>query len=274
MREGTKGIVNAKVSVLMPCYNTPDAWLWTAIKGIARQTYPDLDLIIADDGSTASTTIETLKEAEETWPDRVRVVRHHENRGTAYALDMALQAADSETDYFSAAASDDIFHPRWQQDRIAIFEKLPSQVGILYENYMMLAYHRFDVQSWSYIPDIRGQPIPYPSLIPIILRPYDYRLFLESNFIPGVAMWRADVYDKVPKSFVYDGYETEGMRHAEDYAFWLRITDHYDAFWHDCDPAFTWTYRFTVTSKYNRDRRGVNKARNYVQRKARERRGV
>lgn len=245
----------SKVSVLIPVRDTHDAWLWTAIKGMAKQSYPNLDVVICDNGSTKSTTIETLKEAQETWPDRI-ILTKEEKQGTAYALDACLKASDPDTVYYSKADSDDIFHRDREANRVDIFKHLPSQVAIVYDNFYQLNYH------------------PRPHLQPIILSPYDYRANLEESLIPGNSMWRASVYQVVPKTFVYEGYEGRANRHAEDYAFWLAVTDHFDAYWYDCDPAFTWTYRVYPQSKYWRDRKGSDYAKAMLQARARKRRNL
>ena len=249
-----------KLTVLMPVYNTREDWLRIAIAGIACQTYPNLDLRIGDDASTKASTVETLRLATERYPDRVFVHRRAERGGTARALDEALRHADSATTYFDKADSDDIFHVQREANRVKVMETLPPQVAIVYDNYYQMAYE------------------PLPHLTPIILRPYDYRAYLDSSYIPGNSLWRASVYERwggpLKESFVYPDYDGKANRHAEDYAHWLAITDFSDAFWSDGDPAFTWTYRFYKTSKYLSDRKGVDYARALLQNRAKERRGL
>ena len=245
-----------KVTVLMPVLDTREDWLYIAISGIATQTYENLDLCIGDNGSTRASTLYVLQEAEETWPDRVRIAREPEKKGTAYALDAAMKIADPDTAYFSKADSDDIFHEDREKNRVRLFETLPPQIALLYDNYLQLIYE------------------PRPHIAPVSLRPYDYRLLLESNFIHGNSMWRASVYDKVPRTFVYEGYEGKAGKHGEDYNLWLNITDHWDGFWFNADPAWTWTYRVYKDSKYMSDRKGVDYCRALLQYRAKERRGL
>lgn len=238
-----------------------------------RQTYKNKHLYVGDDASTDASTLETLQQAQEAHPDDISIVHRGENGGTARALDAALRASDDDTDYYAVAASDDFAHPAWQERRIALFEKLPSQVALLYDNYMMMSEFAVDLRAWAPALGTDGNPIMRPQVIPITLRPYDYRALLHSNFVPGVSMWRSSVYDKIPETFVFDGYDDICGRHGEDYWHWLQITDHFDGFWFDCDPALTWTYRFSLSAK-SADRKGVARAREYIQRKAKERRGL
>ena len=246
-----------KVTTLIPIYNTPEVWLRTAIRTAALQSHPNIDVILSDNGSRAS-TIEVLKQAQERWPDRIILTSEREKKGTAYALDAALKVSDKDTVYFTKLDSDDLCHKDREKNRVALFEKLPPQIGGIYDNFMMLNY------------------LPRPHIQPIILRPYDYRSHTEDSYIHGNAMWRASVFDEgVPRTFVYDGYDNPKANfHAEDYAFWLQIGDRFDFFLMNCDPAMSWTYRFTGRSKYSSDRRGVDYSRALVQHAAKERRGL
>ena len=220
-----------------------------------NQSYPNLDLVVCDNGSTKATTIAILDEVSETFVDNLKLVRETKP-GTAYALDACLRGADPETVFYSKADSDDIFHQDRERNRVRLFETLPEQVAILYENFFQLNY------------------FPRPHIQPIVLSPYDYRANLDESLIPGNSMWRASVYDVIPKTFVYDGYEGRANRHSEDYAHWLAITDHFDAYWMNTDPAFTWTYRNYASSKYWSDRKGSDYAKALLQNRARKRRGL
>ena len=261
--------------MLIPILDTPEIWLRTAIRTAAAQSYPNIDVILSDNGSRAS-TIEVLKQAKERWPDRIILTQENEKKGTAYALDAALRAADKDTAWFSKLDSDDIAfsglekcpckgsgmhrHPGREEARVELFGKLPESVALVYDNYMQLVYE------------------PRPHLIPIILRPYDYRALLEGNYIHGNSIWRSSVFERwggpLKETFVYDGYEGKANRHGEDYNLWLNITDFADGFWMNVDPAFTWTYRSYQGSKYMSDRKGVDYCRAFLQNRARERRGL
>jgi len=250
------------VTCLMPVWNTREDWLRIALNGAAAQTYPNLDLIVCDNGSTKASTVNCIKEMAEKYPDRIKVVRVDEPKGSAYALDGALKAADQDTVFFTKNDSDDIFHKDREKNRVKLFQTLPPQIGLIYDNFFQLIYH------------------PRPHLDAVVLRPYDYRALLESSYIHGNSMWRASVYERwggpLKETFVYDGYDNpKGCNfHGEDYALWLRITDHFDGFWFDCDPSFAWTYRVYSDSKYHRDRRGVDYCRAFLQHAAKERRGL
>lgn len=77
------------VSVVIPAYNAA-AFLRAAIASCLRQTLPDLEVLVVDDGSADA----TVAVAEEfTTDDRVRVLRLGANRGVSAARNAALDAA-------------------------------------------------------------------------------------------------------------------------------------------------------------------------------------
>src|SRR3989304_6176680 len=167
----------------------------------------------------------------------IRRLHRKENGGTARALDAALEASDEDTAYYTVAASDDFCHPSWEERRIKTLESLPPQVALVYDNYMMVTDFAMNLQGWRPVLGRDAKPIMRPNVIPIMLRPYDYRALVETNYIPGVSLWRASVYEKIPKTFLFDGYDTECARHGEDYWHWLQITDYWDAYWIDTAPT-------------------------------------
>jgi GT2 family glycosyltransferase len=80
------------VNVVMPTFNTPVGVLRDAIESVKRQTYPHWSLLIADDASTDSQTVEFLKAAS--WnDDRVKVIFREENGHICKASNTALEMA-------------------------------------------------------------------------------------------------------------------------------------------------------------------------------------
>jgi glycosyltransferase involved in cell wall biosynthesis/O-antigen/teichoic acid export membrane protein len=98
----------AVVSVIVPAYNSA-RYIRQAIESVLAQTYPALDIIVVDDGSTDATR-EIVSEFE----PRVRVLRQA-NAGAAAARNLALKCATG--DYVAFLDADDFWHPRkieWQ----------------------------------------------------------------------------------------------------------------------------------------------------------------
>jgi GT2 family glycosyltransferase len=83
------------VSVIMPVYNTPEEWLRHAIDSVRRQLYPEWELCIADDASSASHVRNVLEEYAER-DARIRVRWRRDNGGIAAASGSALEMASGE----------------------------------------------------------------------------------------------------------------------------------------------------------------------------------
>ncbi|EIF28209.1 putative glycosyltransferase [Burkholderia sp. Ch1-1] len=66
------------ISVVVPVYNTPDAFLREMIESVRAQLYPEWELCICDDASTAPHVAKTLTEYAACDP-RIKVVRHTRN---------------------------------------------------------------------------------------------------------------------------------------------------------------------------------------------------
>lgn len=92
------------VTVLITDYNTPPENLQGAVGSIFAQSFQDFELLIVDDGS-ARPTQSALKEFTD---DRLRILRHDINQGTAVALNTGMQAAAGE--YVVRIDSDDWVH--------------------------------------------------------------------------------------------------------------------------------------------------------------------
>lgn len=97
------------ISVTIPAYNH-EKYIQETIKSIINQTYPNLELIIIDDGSTDSTWQKT-EEMRELCEKRFTktVFLQQENQGTCETLNKLCQLTQGE--YIFDIASDDALKP-------------------------------------------------------------------------------------------------------------------------------------------------------------------
>ncbi len=95
------------VSIIIPVYNTIRP-LQKCIESVVAQTYPQLEILIVNDGSNQETAAACDALAER--DDRIRVI-HKENGGTSSARNRAID--ESTGDYISFIDSDDWVEPQF-----------------------------------------------------------------------------------------------------------------------------------------------------------------
>ncbi len=96
-----------KISVLMGIYNCAGT-LGEAIESILRQTEPDWELILCDDGSTDA-TCRVAEGYVAAHPGKILLLRNQCNRGLNHTLNRCLQAARGE--YIARMDGDDLCDP-------------------------------------------------------------------------------------------------------------------------------------------------------------------
>jgi glycosyltransferase involved in cell wall biosynthesis len=185
------------VSVIIPAYNAA-AFLGETLDSVLAQTYPNLEIIVVDDGSTDATP-----HLLDGYRERIRVLREA-NAGQGAARNYG--AREARGNLLAFLDNDDL----WDPDKIA------CQVGLLARFPEALAVycdHR--------TIDAKGKPLAataalaHPRPSGDILR----ALLLGSCIVtPGLVLLRRGAFD------VSGGFdETPSMRGHEDYALWLRL---------------------------------------------------
>ncbi len=96
--------IRPKFSIILPVYNVNEKWLKRAIDSAINQIYPDWELCIADDASTAS-HIEPLLTKYSQLDPRIKVVFRQENGSIVAASNAALELATG--DYIALLDHDD-----------------------------------------------------------------------------------------------------------------------------------------------------------------------
>ena len=110
----------AKVSVVMPVYNTPDEVLKEAVESILNQTYKDFELLIINNGSCSD-----IKTVIDKYSDnRIKYYEIKENRGVAAARNLGIEKMSGE--YYAVMDSDDIASPDRLEKQVQIFEAEPD----------------------------------------------------------------------------------------------------------------------------------------------------
>lgn len=179
-----------KVTVVIPFYNDP--YVDQAILSALNQTYPNVEIIVVDDGSTQ-------------YADRIQQFQKRVfylgkgNGGTATALNHGIRMASGE--YIAWLSSDDIFYPH----------KLSVQIQFMLERGALASYSSFDYINAS------GQITEHHAGPQITDMQSFYRMLLTGNPINGCTV----VADR--NLLLQSGLFDETLPYTHDYEMWLRL---------------------------------------------------
>lgn len=111
------------VSVLIPTYNG-DIYIKEALLSVFLQTYPNIEIVISDDGSKDN-TVEMIKTLQDTGdlPHKIKLITSQINQGIAKNMNKGLEECDGK--YVAILDQDDL----WIDE-----DKLEKQVEFLEKN--------------------------------------------------------------------------------------------------------------------------------------------
>lgn len=182
-----------KVSIVIPFYN--DSYIDQAITSALAQTYPNVEIIVVDDGSTQYAE----KIAPFTGQSREVHYLGKANGGTASALNHGIRMASGQ--YIAWLSSDDLFYPH--KLMMQMHYMLAAKAKISFTAFDMIDEHNRITQS-----GVAGR---YPTVQAF------YRAMLTTNPINGCTVIASrDLYLRM-------GLFNEGLTYTHDYDLWLRI---------------------------------------------------
>lgn len=186
------------VSVVVPTYNR-EFIVGATLDSILAQTYQSLEIIVVDDGSTDGTRL-VLRDYANRNPGRI-IILEQPNAGPATARNRGLRHARGE--FIAFLDSDDQWHPEKLEKQIPLFA---PGVGLVYcgleeidENNNVLSLVMCD-------PQMRGDIYP--------------QLLVKNRMTGGTVILRREVLDTI-------GDFDEGLRAAENWDLWIRISREY-----------------------------------------------
>ena len=111
------------LTVIVPCYNVEN-YIDKCISSIVGQTYPHLEILLIDDGSTDNTG--TLCDEWQKRDQRIRVI-HKQNEGLSYARKTGVENTDAE--YVTFVDSDDWIDPNIYADMMSAMISTNSDIA-------------------------------------------------------------------------------------------------------------------------------------------------
>ena len=114
--------MNGTVSILIPAYNA-ERWVGSALQSALDQSWPKIEIIVVDDGSTD----QTLAVAKRYESAKVNVM-HQDNRGAAAARNAALREAQG--DFLQYLDADDLLSADKTKEQLTLLQENPEYLSV------------------------------------------------------------------------------------------------------------------------------------------------
>ena len=122
------------VSVVIPAYNS-EKWIKTTLNSVLAQSYPELEIIVVDDGSS-DRTAELAEHTLNGFPGSWKVLRQA-NKGVSAARNSGWRVAHGS--WIQFLDSDDVLAPDKVKLQAAVAQKSPQEIAIVYSSWQRVA---------------------------------------------------------------------------------------------------------------------------------------
>lgn len=173
----------------MPCYNDGD-YIQESINSVLEQTYPNIEILIVDDGSTDKATKDIIDSIVH---QQIKVFRTKQ-KGPAGARNYAISHAEGK--YILPLDSDDLIDASYISKATELLEK-DKTIGAVYCRAELFGERE---GPWQ-LPD------------------YSFDHMLLDNIVFVTALFRKEDWDTV------GGFSIEFKHGMEDYDFWISILE-------------------------------------------------
>jgi glycosyltransferase involved in cell wall biosynthesis len=186
-------------SILVPAYNV-EAYLEEALESAFAQTYPAIQVIVVNDGSTDRTA-----EVIAPYRDRITYVEQA-NGGLAAARNRALREATG--DFVALLDADDVWVPTRLERLISFLDGHPEVGFVTSDAYLMNEREPSTTRYYDHYEFLlNGDPFGSP-------RQHYWILF--GNFVMGMTVTRREL-------FARHGEFEPSLRTSEDWDMWIRF---------------------------------------------------
>jgi len=185
--------VHSRVSVVIPTYNYSQ-FILIAVKSVLAQDFPDLEIIVVDDGSTDNTS-DIIKP----YTHRIKYI-YQDNAGLSAARNTGISNSTGEFILFLDA--DDVLGPDAIASQVAYLERNPA------------AFVAVCVNKLFREKDSNGQPKPFGSW-PLYRKNLGVHLCYFNIAPPHAFLFRR-------QAIIETGWFDHELTACEDYDFWLK----------------------------------------------------
>lgn len=183
------------VSIVIPVYNGSN-YLAEAINSALAQTYPNVEIVVVNDGSKDDGQTEQITLS---YGDRIRYFRK-ENGGVATALNFGI--GQMRGDFFSWLSHDDLYTPEKIALQVKAFNAAGNPKTVVYCNYFVFT----------------GDPANAFRITLADISPAEFRYWITTeNALHGCTLF-------IPRAaFEVCGKFREDLRTTQDYDLWFRM---------------------------------------------------
>ena len=207
--EGRAFVSQPLVSILTPVFDTPVSWLGEAVDSVLAQVYENWELVLIDDGSTATDLLGALPGLAAR-DRRIRLVRLESHQGISAALNKGLDVAEGQ--WLTFLDHDDVLEPDALFQNVRLLQENPG-VDLIYSDEDKLTEAGFD------------SPILKPDWSP------DF--FLSCNYLCHMIFMRRDLVREV------GGFQPQ-FDGSQDYDLLLRVSERTNRIHHIPRVLYHW----------------------------------
>jgi glycosyltransferase involved in cell wall biosynthesis len=197
------------VSIITPVFDTPVSWLREAVDSVLAQVYENWELLLIDDGSTATDLLGALP-ALAARDRRIRLVRLESHQGISAALNKGLDVAEGQ--WLTFLDHDDVLEPDALFQNVRLVQENPG-LDLIYSDEDKLTEAGFD------------SPILKPDWSP------DF--FLSCNYLCHMIFMRRDLVREV------GGFQPQ-FDGSQDYDLLLRVSERTNRIHHIPRVLYHW----------------------------------
>lgn len=198
------------ISIVIPVYNVKAEYLRECLESVLNQTYQNFEICVADDCSTNTETIVTLREYEAK-DKRIKVCYRKKNGHISAATNSALEIAKG--DFVGLLDNDDILAPEALNEIVAVLNQNCELDFIYSDEDKMNMNHEFEM--------------------PHFKQNFAKDTFLCCNYICHFSVIRRKILQEI------NGFR-KGYEGAQDYDLFLRVIEKTDKIYHIPKILYHW----------------------------------